>query len=129
MILRKGKVAAMRRPPQLWDWMMTHWCPMPMAMAWLMWRALHHARWSTAVAWRETFLAFERPDRAVSRDVVEAFLAEVASPAQLVDLVEHLSKEHVLLRRDAQKMVSRILAHVNKEGQWKHEQCAKGGRG
>ena len=44
-------------------------------------RALQ-ARWSTAVAWRTTFLDFERPDRVLSRDLVEAFLAELASPAQ-----------------------------------------------
>ena len=31
-------------------------------------------------------MAFERPDRALSRDIVEVFLEEIASPKQLMDL-------------------------------------------
>jgi hypothetical protein len=61
-------------PPKLWNWLTTEWCPLPASLAWTLWRAIVRAQWSTAAQWREQFLAFERPDRVVSRDVVEGFL-------------------------------------------------------
>ena len=69
----------MLKPPRLWDWMTREWCPLPARLAWVLWRALSQAQWSTAVQWREQFLAFDREDRAVSADVVEQ--ASIMAPA------------------------------------------------
>jgi hypothetical protein len=75
----------MRGPPKLWTWTTTYWAPLPSRRAWTLWHALMRARWSTAVAWRERFLAFDAPDRVVSSAVVEDFLQEIASPQRLMD--------------------------------------------
>jgi hypothetical protein len=108
-------------PPRLWTWLCTHWCPIPASLAWCWWRALSKAQYPPADLWRARFVAFDREDRGVSRDIVESFLAEIASPPQLIDLVEHLMKERCLVRRDGHHLQEHILAHVDHTGQWKKE--------
>lgn len=116
-------------PPQLWLWMTTHWCRLPQSMAWLWWRALCKAQWSAAAQWRETFLNFERPDRVLSRDLIEGFLQEIARPKHLMDLLEALMEEGKLLRRDAHHLQELVLTQTDRDGQWKHQQHRKGGTG
>ena len=116
-------------PPQLWVWLCTHWCPLPQSMAWLWWRALTKAQWSQAGAWRETFCDFERPDRVLSRDLIEGFLQEIATPKHLVDLLEALREEGKLLRRDAHHLQELVLTQTDRDGHWKHHQDRKGGTG
>ena len=110
----------MRNPPQLWTWMCTHWCPLPSRLSWVLWRALSQAQWSAAVQWREQFLAFDKPDRTVSSDLVETFLEEVASPQQIMKVLGELMEEKRLLRRDAHQLEEEVLRHVDHTGQWKH---------
>jgi hypothetical protein len=88
--------------------MTRQWCPLPAALSWVMWRA----EWRTAVQWREQFLAFEKPDRALSRDNVEGFLAETCTPKQLMILLEELQQEGKLLRRDAHQLEELLLSHI-----------------
>jgi hypothetical protein len=107
-------------PPRLWGWLWAEWCPLPASLAWVLWRAVLKAQWSTATQWREQFLAFEKPDRVLSRDLVEAFLAEHASPQQMMALVEQLMEERRLLKRDGRQVQDRLLAHVDRHGEWKH---------
>jgi hypothetical protein len=84
------------------------------------------ARYPPADAWRARFLAFDAPDRVLGRDLVERFLEEIATPQHLMDLVEHLMKERCLVRRDGHQLQEYILAHVDRAGQWKHQQPRKG---
>jgi hypothetical protein len=114
------------RPPQLWTWMTTRWCPLPASQAWILWRALTRAEWPKAVQWRTAFLAYDAPDRLLSRAIVEAFLAEVAQPKHLISLLEALAQEKMLLSHDARRIEGLLLEQVNKDGQWKQQQ--KGGR-
>jgi hypothetical protein len=109
-------------PPQLWTWMTTHWCPVPASVSWIWWRAITRAEDPLAAAWRQAFLDFERPDRVLSRSLVEAFLARIATPPQLIALLEQLQAEGKLLRRDARHLQELVLAHVSKDGTWKHSQ-------
>jgi hypothetical protein len=108
-------------PPQLWSWMTTHWCPLPAAVAWVWWRALLKAEDPLAAAWRQAFLDFEAPDRVLSRDIVEAFLARVATPPQLIALLEQLQAEGKLLRRDARHLQELVLTQTDRGGQWTHQ--------
>jgi hypothetical protein len=39
-------------PPQLWTWLTREWCPLPASLAWLWWRAVVKAQWSTTAQWR-----------------------------------------------------------------------------
>ena len=107
--------------PQVWTWMTTRWCPLPAPLAGLWWRALSKARWSAAAEWRETVLDFDRPDRVLSSDIVEAFLAEIASPQQLIEVLEKLMAEGKLLRRDGHQLQELVLRHVDQQGHWKHQ--------
>jgi hypothetical protein len=100
--------------------MTTQWVRLPAPLAWVVWRALCKAEWSAAAQWRERFLAFERPDQVLSRDLVEHFLREVASPRHLVDLCEELLAEKRLLRRDARCVEELLLQQTDRTGQWKH---------
>jgi len=65
-------------------------------------------------------LDFDRPDRTLSSDLVEDFLGEIASPQQLVEVVEQLLAEKRLLRRDAHAVEEAVLRHVDHAGKWKH---------
>jgi hypothetical protein len=71
-------------PPKLWAWLTQEWVPLSASQAWVLWRALAQAQWTRAAEWRTQFLAFEAPDRVLSRDLVEAFLADLASPTHLI---------------------------------------------
>jgi hypothetical protein len=113
-------------PPELWSWMCTHWCPIPASLAWTWWRGVMQARYPPADAWRARFLAFDAPDRLLGSDLVEDFFAEIATPQHLMDLVEHLIKERCVVRRDGHQLQEYILAHVTKDGTWKHQQLRKG---
>jgi hypothetical protein len=84
--------------------MVAEWVRLPAPLSWVLWRALCKAEWTDAVQWRTTFLDFERPDRVLGRDLVEAFLAQIASPTQLVHLCEQL-----------------LLQQTDASGQWKHQ--------
>jgi hypothetical protein len=103
-------------PPQLWGWMCTHWCPLPASAAWLWWRAVTRAEWSTVVQWRERFLAFDKPDRTLSSDLVEAFLQESATPKQLVGVLEELQREGKLLKRDAHQLEEGVFCISPRRG-------------
>jgi hypothetical protein len=107
-------------PPQLWSWLWREWCPLPASQAWLAWRALSKTQDPLAAAWRQAFVDFDTPDRVLSRDLVEAFLAKIATPQQLMDLLEGLQAEGTLLKRDAHQVQELVLAHVAKDGTWKH---------
>jgi hypothetical protein len=87
----------------------------------VLWRAILKAEWSAAVAWRQAFLDFEKPNRVLSRDVVEDFLGEIASPKNLMGLLEALKQEKMLIRHDTHRLEERILRHVAKDGTWKHQ--------
>jgi hypothetical protein len=90
-------------------------------LVWVWWRALLKAQYPPADAWRARIHAFEAPDRALSPDVVEDFLQEIASPQQLIEIVEALMHERVLLQRDGHRVQEHVLAPVSKEGTWKHQ--------
>jgi hypothetical protein len=105
-------------PPKLWGWLWREWCPISASLSWVLWRALLKAEGRTAVQWREQFLAFDAPDRLLSRDVVEAFLGEIASPQQLMDILERLIEEQRLLRRDGHQLQEQLLRHVAKDDPW-----------
>jgi hypothetical protein len=94
-------------------------------LSWVLWRALGRTQDPLAVAWRQAFCDFEAPNRLLGRDLVEAFLRQVATPQQLMALVEQLEHEGTLLRRDAHQLEERILGHVAKDGTWKHQQGRK----
>jgi hypothetical protein len=113
-------------PPKLWAWLTQEWVPLSASQAWVLWRALAKAQWTCAAEWRAQFLAFDAPDRVLSRDLVEAFFGEIASPRQLMDLLEALRREGTLLGRDACQIEEQLLGHVERQGQWKHQQQRKG---
>jgi hypothetical protein len=79
-----------------------------------------------ASAWLQAFLDFERPDQVLSADIVETFLAKIATPAQLMDLVEQLMHEGTLLRWDGHQVQEHLLTHVDHTGQWKYHPPRKG---
>jgi hypothetical protein len=108
-------------PPKLWDWMVAEWVRLPAPLSWVLWRALTRAEWTVAVQWRATFLDFDAPDRVLGRDLVEAFLGQIASPQQLITLCEQLLAEKRLLRRDAHQLEELLLAQTDASGQWKHQ--------
>jgi hypothetical protein len=107
-------------PPTVWGWLWREWVPMPASVSWVLWRALCKAQYPPADAWRARLNAFDAPDRLLSRDLVEDFLQEIATPHALMEVVEALMKEHVLLRRDGHRVQEQILRHVTASGQWKH---------
>jgi hypothetical protein len=94
---------------------------LPAGHAWVLWRALTKAQWSQAAQWREQFLAVDAPDRVLSRDVVDQCFREIASPHQLMDVVEALRREGTLLPHDARQVEEQLLRHVDGTGQWKHQ--------
>ncbi len=108
-------------PPQLWGWLWREWCPLPASLAWVLWRALGKTQDPLAAAWRQAFVDFEAPERLLGRDLVEAFLARIATPQQLMDLVDQLMAEQTLLRRDGHQVQEQLLRHVDKDGVWKHQ--------
>jgi hypothetical protein len=97
-------------PPRLWGWLTREWIPLPSALAWLLWRAIGKVQWSASVEWREQFLAFEKPNRVLSRDMVEDFLGEIASPKNLMGLLEALKQEKMLIRHDAHRLEEGVPA-------------------
>ena len=100
-------------PPPLWHYLTTAWCPLPADLARAWWFALAHSTWSQAVSWRGQFLAFAQQDGLMTSDVVADFLAEIATPAHLIALVEQLMHEQRLLRRDGRQIEERLLARTD----------------
>jgi hypothetical protein len=113
-------------PPRLWTILTQVWCPVPPPLGWLWWRALLKAEDPLAAAWRQAFLDFDGQDRAVSGDVVMAFLTQIATPHALMALCEQLQGEGTLLKRDAHQLEELLLQQCTAEGQWKHQQPRKG---
>jgi hypothetical protein len=56
-------------PPKLWSWLTQEWFPLSASQSWVLWRALTKAQWTRAAEWREQIMAFDAPDRVLSRDL------------------------------------------------------------
>ena len=102
--------------PTVWTWLTTRWCPLPTPLSGVWWRAFSKARWSAAAEWREELLSFDREDRVLSSDMVEAFLGDVATPTQLIEVLEKLMEEKRRLLRDGHQFQELVLRHVELRG-------------
>jgi hypothetical protein len=106
-------------PPQLWTVLTTQWCPLPAALAWTWWRAIHLATWSRTVQWREAFLALAQRESGQSVHLVALCLTSQCAPSNLIQLVEALVQERVLPRRDGRTIIEVLLAQADQNGRWK----------
>ena len=109
----------MRPMPRLWRYLTQDWLTLEPDLARAWWYAVATARWSVATAWREQFLAFARQDGLVTADVVDDFLAQVATLAQLVQVLEALAHERRLLARDKRQIEEALFAQADAHGHWK----------
>jgi hypothetical protein len=87
------------------------------------WTAVCRARWSVVQEWRQRVVLFDQgiiapltDPQAV--DAVARFLDTSAAPAQVMAILEALVGERVLSRQDARQMETKVLARVNRHGQW-----------
>jgi hypothetical protein len=110
----------MMGPPQLWTVIVTQWCPLPAALAWVWWRAISKAQWSLAVEWRDAFLEKAQQQAVLTRGEVAGFLGHLVTLPTLMQLVGALRHERVLLAQDARQLEDRLLALADRDGQWKH---------
>jgi hypothetical protein len=115
----------MTGPPQLWQYLTTHYLPLPPALAWQWWRAIVRARWGTAVAWRDAFLTLSRTNAALTPNLVPDYLGELATLGRLVELVEALMQEKTLLRHDGRAIEEALFAWADQHGQWIRERRRK----
>ena len=98
----------MRAMPRLWRVLVKD-LALDQGLSWSLWSALHRARWSVTVEWREAFLAFARRDAWTSAEDVERFFREMVTLPQLVTLLEALRQEGALLARDARGLEEHLL--------------------
>jgi hypothetical protein len=107
-------------PPPLWQVVCgPAWLALPPAKSWVLWRAILRAQWTTAVAWRETFISLSRDYGGVQPDshVVDG-LRELVELPTLIALLESLMREKTLLRHDGVAIEEMLFARAAADGQW-----------
>jgi hypothetical protein len=89
----------------------TKFLRLPDADARLFWQAVWRSRWSESVALRQIFAL---------RDwlVFDGMADGIASPHNLVKIIENLVREGVLMRQAATHLEERVLAATHTSGRW-----------
>ena len=89
----------------------------PHARAW--WQALSNARWSVPRSWLADVRYFDaQPRRLAKLDAVPGWLQTVSPPGRVVEVLEALVQEGCLARYEANVITERVLACVNRRGEW-----------
>jgi hypothetical protein len=103
---------SIQNPPPLWVMLArAHQLDERLARTW--WQSLCRSRWSATVAWRQAVI--------LSAEVgnPQTFSATHWTPPKLVATLEDLVREQLLSRRAASCIQERLLACVDRHGQWK----------
>jgi hypothetical protein len=113
--------------PKFWIFLTRGWLGLDSQLSWAWWRALSKSPWSLCAELRTHVLAYDaHPFVQQQPEAARQHMDALIAPAHLLKVSVDLTRQGLLLKRDAARIEEAILQRLDAQGAWvNHER--KGG--
>ena len=105
--------------PKFWIFLCLGWLDLNQQLAWSWWRALGKSSWSQCAELRTHVLQYDaHPYVGQQPEADRRHMDALIAPGALMRVTEDLTRQRLLLKRDASVIQDAILRRLNSQGEW-----------